>query len=113
MLWGRKRRKSGGEAFASAVAVVWPGMDSAFYEIERRLEAAGLTRYAGETFGTWLLRLQGVESGFNVIGLRSILELHYRYRFDPAGVDVEEIRTLREKTEAWLAESDRGSGSRE
>lgn len=107
LLRGRGRKKGGGEVLAPAAVVAWPGMDSAFYEIEKRLETAGLMRYEGETFGEWLRRLQGGASGLDIAALGPILELHYRYRFDPKGVGSEGLLTLREKTETWLEKSER------
>ena len=35
--------------------------------------------------------------------LRRIAELHYRYRFDPAGIGADERHALRAGVEAWLA----------
>ena len=108
LLRGRKRGKSKADASGDLVGVVWPGMDSAFYEIERRLESAGLERRRGETFGLWLDRLGQAATPFDLSALAGILRAHYRYRFDPLGVSEEELEAFRRRTEAWLEGSGRG-----
>ena len=37
-------------------------------------------------------------------GLRRLLDLHYRYRFDPAGLDVADRDRLKAQAHAWLRE---------
>jgi protein-glutamine gamma-glutamyltransferase len=41
--------------------------------------------------------------GVAVTPLRPLLALHYRYRFDPAGLGGAEREQLRAEAEAWLA----------
>jgi hypothetical protein len=41
--------------------------------------------------------------GVAVTALRPLLSLHYRYRFDPAGLAGAEREQLRAEAEAWLA----------
>ena len=72
-----------------------PGHDSEFYLIERRLDAAGRGRRPSEPASAWIERIHATE-------LRPIVALHYRYRFDPAGLDAPERATLRTRAEAWL-----------
>lgn len=76
--------------------VSWPGLDSEFYRIEARLRRLGLERYTGETLDAWLKRIKRQE-------LKPALELHYRYRFDPASLSVDERKRLAEQSGAWLA----------
>jgi len=108
LLKGRKRGKKEGDDTTALQAVVWPGMDSAFYEIEQRLEAVGLERRKGETLGVWLQRLKEAATPFDLDALAGILNLHYRYRFDPVGMSEEELEAFRSRTEAWLDGSARG-----
>ena len=91
------RRRVGREAAASraTVAVARPGQDSEFYLIADRLRTAGLGRQAAEPPSEWIERIHARELG-------PILDLHYRYRFDPAGLDPTERSLLRAQSEAWL-----------
>jgi transglutaminase-like putative cysteine protease len=91
------RRRVGREPAASgpAVAVVRPGQDSEFYLIAERLRSAGLGRRPTESQSAWIDRIHATE-------LAPILNLHYRYRFDPTGLDATERAALRAQTEAWL-----------
>ena len=80
----------------------WPGLDSEFYQIERRLAAFGLERFPGETLSEWTTRV--ARSGtVPVSDLGPALALHYRYRFDPEGIDPAERAALREEVRRWLA----------
>jgi hypothetical protein len=73
----------------------WPGRDSAFYRLEQALAARGLPRAPAEPLADWLERaltdpaLAGLRAP-----LRELLNLHYRYRFDPRGLDDGEKKTL-------------------
>jgi transglutaminase-like putative cysteine protease len=91
------RRRVGREPAASgpAVAVVRPGQDSEFYLIAERLQSAGLGRRPTESQSAWIDRIHATE-------LAPILNLHYRYRFDPTGLDATERAALRAQTEVWL-----------
>ena len=60
-----------------------------------RLEAEGLGRRPTESASAWIDRIQAPE-------LRPIVALHYRYRFDPAGLDATGRVALRDCAEAWL-----------
>lgn len=71
------------------------GQDSEFYLIERRLDAAGRGRRPSEPAAAWIERIQATE-------LRPIVALHYRYRFDPLGLDSTERAALRTSVERWL-----------
>jgi len=73
----------------------WPGLDSEFYRIEARLRRLGLERHVGETFEAWVKRIKKEE-------LKPALELHYRYRFDPASLSADERTLLAEQSHAWL-----------
>ena len=82
---------------------VTPGLDSAFYLFEKRLMDSGYIRHPGETLAKWLI---GIESTGGLFipaeSLRSILALHYRYRFDPESITLSERAKLKTLVQAWL-----------
>lgn len=89
---------------SSPVKKSFPGQDSEFYEIERRLAQLHASRDPGETAAFWLSRIQS--SALPELDvLISVLGLHYRYRFDPAGLDEIERKNLRHYARQWLAKS--------
>jgi protein-glutamine gamma-glutamyltransferase len=97
--WKRLRqRKTGGMAGRR-----WPGLDSEFYQLERELGRRGLFRQANETPFDWLERLRDhpLLAGWRE-PLVALLNLHYRYRFDPTGLDAQEREDLRSRVTACL-----------
>ena len=98
---GRRRRKPGER---EQPVSHWPGLDSEFYLVEQRLERMGLARLPGETCGAWLARLDRASLA-QVRALRPPLELHYRLRFDPRGLDAAGREALRDGVQRWLAET--------
>ena len=97
-LYSRLRVGRGaGETTGSLAFAPRPGHDSEFYLIERRLDAAGRGRRPAEPASAWIERIHATE-------LRPIVALHYRYRFDPAGLAASEREALRTSAEAWLGE---------
>jgi hypothetical protein len=80
------------------------GDDSEFYRVERRLIELGFERAPGEPLGRWLDVVTGAAPAEMATGpLRGLLALHYRHRFDPAGLAGSERQRLRAEAEAWLA----------
>jgi transglutaminase-like putative cysteine protease len=78
----------------------WPGQDSEFYLIERRMAQLGHARQDAEAVSEWLAR---VAAQVGTEDLRALARLHYRYRFDPAGLPAAERVALRNEALAWLA----------
>src|SRR2546427_5849452 len=101
LVWRLHSRRRVGAGAAGAADAGGPlarlGQDSEFYLIERRLESEGRGRRQWEPASAWIERIHAVE-------LRSIVELHYRYRFDPAGLDAPARAAPRTSAEAWLGE---------
>jgi hypothetical protein len=95
--WSRFRRRDK----AGATTTAWPGEDSEFYLIERRLAARGHPRHPSETATAWLRRLEGMVPG-EPPALRELLRLHNRLRFDPAGLPAAERLELRARSNDWL-----------
>lgn len=85
-----------------------PGADSEFFAVAENLERAGLGRLPEETPATWLDRLEAAVSPAKAAPLRPLLALHYRYRFDPLGLNADERETLRRSAAAWLAQNRAG-----
>lgn len=81
------------------------GADSEIYAIEQALIASGLTRDRAESWQQWLSRLEkGRHVNSELLAeLKQILELHYRYRFDPLGLNHQERKRLKIATDSWLA----------
>lgn len=104
-LYQRRRRRPVAELPVETVeiAALRQGIDSAFYDIERRLREAGFVRHDWETLSAWMQRIMRQSAPPPLDALLPLLELHYRYRFDPAGISAEEIARLREAAQAWLA----------
>jgi protein-glutamine gamma-glutamyltransferase len=99
------RRRVFGRAVASDARAVRIGTDSAFYEIEQRLTRLAFPRGPAESLSAWIRRvaaaqLPGVDTG----RLPALLALHYRYRFDPAGLPADERAALGAQTRTWLAD---------
>jgi len=94
-LYSRRRVGRGATAPPPAPTFVRPGQDSEFYLIEQRLQVAGLGREAAEPPSAWIERIRATD-------LAPILDLHYRYRFDPTGLDPSERSALRAQSETWL-----------
>ncbi len=91
----RQQRKVAGETFA------FPGQDSEFYLIEKRLLEFGLARPASEPLSAWLKRIASAAPA-GIDSLVEILPLHYRHRFDPAGLPFNERAILKSEVQAWL-----------
>ncbi len=99
----RRRRRSNTDQ-SSAASLDWPGLDSEFYQIERELGARGIKRRPSEPLSSWLTGLLNDPSLTKARDhLRELLRLHYRYRFDPRGLDASEREALRREARGCLA----------
>lgn len=97
----RNRRVKDSEALA---ATTWPGLDSELYSLESKLSARGVRRRPDEPLTSWLLRAAqsaGV-SGADMC-FQDLLRLHYKYRFDPLGLDANERQALRDAAFSCVA----------
>ncbi|HEV2328572.1 MAG TPA: transglutaminase domain-containing protein [Verrucomicrobiae bacterium] len=82
----------------------WPGLDSEFYLLEQKLLDKGLLRGPDEPLSAWLQRAtQNPQLAEIKPSLENILQLHYRYRFDPRGLTPSERQTLRHEVQACLS----------
>lgn len=100
-----RRHKKDGD---SSLAPGWPGLDSEFYRLEQRLAQNGLPREPGEPLSLWLARATN-DSNFAKLKepLGNVLQLHYRYRFDPRGLNPSERQELRREVETCLSAASR------
>jgi len=65
-----------------------PGLDSEYYLLEQQLRQLGQARPPDETPARWLERVSGRwPTPANRARCAALAQLHYRYRFDPAGLD--------------------------
>ena len=71
------------------------GADSDFYAIEKKL-ASRAPRAPHESLVAWLARIRPLVDRSVHEPLAAAQQLHYRYRFDPQGIDARERRALRE-----------------
>ena len=71
--------------------------------IERELNKLGLGRDRAETWQNWLQRLQNNLDNLAILGeLNFIIEMHYRYGFDPQGISDRKRERLRTACQEWL-----------
>ncbi|HEV8583769.1 MAG TPA: transglutaminase-like domain-containing protein [Methylomirabilota bacterium] len=103
-LYRRRRVATGGAAAAVAgVRPPRPGEDSAFYLVERRLGELAFPRAPGESLTRWLGRVEAARlPAVTTAGLFALLALHYRYRFDPAGLGATELSELDALSRTWV-----------
>ena len=103
-LYKRRRKlapQTKGEELSTEKSFV-PGLDSAFYDIEHRLQEQGLLRHEWEPLSLWLKRIAENPLAPSLRELPPLLELHYRYRFDPQGLSEQEQQELQNAARAWL-----------
>jgi hypothetical protein len=98
--WRRARR----ESRIGAGPVSWPGVDSEFYAVLKRLEELRAVRPPAMPLRTWMsgFASNSEQAQQAAAGLDRMLELHYRLRFDPAGLKPEERSDLRSSVARWL-----------
>jgi hypothetical protein len=103
---GRRKHSAGKSKIAAPI--LWPGLDSEFYQLERKLAGRGLPRQTGEPLADWLERALAEPALADLRGsLQELLHLHYRYRFDPEGLHAEERKLFAQKAYIVLAELSR------
>jgi len=100
----RVRGKRGKNGRKSPVGEsTWPGLDSEFYQLERKLIQRGVSREPGEPLSVWLPRAIADPGLFEIRHpLQQLLLLHYRYRFDPLGLSQSDREALRREANVCL-----------
>jgi transglutaminase-like putative cysteine protease len=104
IIFRSRRRRLPWSRGAPDATVVWPGLDSEFYQVEKRLVARGAGRQPSEPLSAWL-RHASANPALADLGnsLRELLHLHYRYRFDPQGLSQTDREALRRQAARCLA----------
>ncbi len=103
----RRRRRHVRRSGATGPSMDRLGLDSEFYQLERKLAERGLRRQSNEALSEWLARALGdPQLGGVQESLQHLLMLHYRYRFDPQGLTSPERQTLRRETQECLKQMD-------
>jgi transglutaminase-like putative cysteine protease len=97
----RKRERRNHTVGSLSCAYAWPGSDSELFEIERSLAHRGLNRKPNETAVVWLSRIASLCPASE--RLPEVVALHYKYRFDPAGLTTEERQHLAQRARSWLS----------
>ena len=105
IIWRSRRHRQRRESLRAELAVVCPGLDSEFYQLERMLQQRAVPRRPSEPLSEWLARAVG-QPGLGEIRapLQALLRLHYRYRFDPRGLAPGERERLRREVGVCLGE---------
>jgi len=99
-----RRRGSRRRLAAADAGFTWPGLDSEFYQFERKLAQRGFARPPGEPLSEWLRRAAETAPLADLQStLQDLLRLHYRYRFDPQGLSAAEREALRRQARLCLA----------
>jgi transglutaminase-like putative cysteine protease len=104
LVWRIVRNQNARRATSGNVAEFihrnWPGLDSEFFALEKKLHEAGLGRLPHEPLLHWRDRLrQQLPAQLN---LDRTLNLHRRLRFDPNGLNADERRELRHEVSHLL-----------
>ena len=104
ILFRRGRKRHQRKRFAADEArMSWPGLDSEFYQLEKQLAGRGVPRQASEPLSDWLERALADPALSDLrVPLQALLRLHYRYRFDPRGLDLVERQALEREAKACL-----------
>ena len=92
-------KRAAAQASLGGPARTFAGADSEFYAVEACLGS----RAPHESLGEWIARLAPTLDATVREALAALVPLHYRYRFDPRGIDAAERRTLRERSLALAA----------
>lgn len=106
--WYRKKRKIRRPKQEEKIIeeeIILPGDDSAFYAIIEHLQKSGIERHDGEPLSLWIQRLGRHLPVQSAVALSPLLQLHYRYRFDPHGLSPEELSRFQASVRDWLHHS--------
>ena len=105
------RRKKLADSSAETQTLIRYGLDSELYALEKQLSEQYPPRHSAESFSEWLRRLQPSLSSSlyddtsdtaQPMPVTDILALHYRYRFDPNGLNSVQRQQLAASCQQWI-----------
>jgi len=103
ILFRRGRRRQGKPKSGEDFLAHYPGLDSDFYQLEKEIARRGVPRDPSEPLNEWLRRVALTPDFSGLSGpLQELLRLHYRYRFDPLGLDEADRKALHGQTRECL-----------
>ncbi len=102
ILLGKRKSRSRSSKPAAPTSATWSGIDSEFYLLEHTLAECYAERREGETLFQWFDRIEKMTQT-DTRPWRDLAWLHYRLRFDPSGLTVQERDLLRTQCEASAA----------
>jgi protein-glutamine gamma-glutamyltransferase len=98
-----RTRKPQKQNIKTSAPISWPGLDSEFYLLERKLTERGVPRQSGEALSDWLARALAEPALADLrTPLQQLFSLHYRHRFDPRGLSTQERAALASETKICL-----------
>lgn len=100
-LYSKERTRAINQDRSGSRRIVYPGMDSGFYQVVNFIEEQGFRRRTGETMYAWLHR---IETRYPDTRIKQALKLHYQYRFDPTGLPGRAKRQLAELANEIISE---------
>ncbi len=104
----KRLARAGPEEQRHSVLRPLAGEDSEFRRIEHRLQELGVSRHPWEPLLRWVQRVQAGQPWLAASdSLQAIVRLHYRYRFDPNGLNLVERESLAARVQEWLEQLDR------
>jgi protein-glutamine gamma-glutamyltransferase len=105
IVFRRRKLRRAKSAAEGGGPIAWPGLDSEFYLLERRLTELGFARHPGETSWSWLHRVVNAPGLADTrAAFEALLRFHYRYRFDPLGLTSQERMELRRQAQDCLGQ---------
>jgi len=112
-LWRKKRIRTSAELGKKHREISdYPGKDSSFYQMENTLIRMGFERGPGQPVSLWL-RCIGKSPSFSglsgtslLLAGEKILDIHYRYRFDPQGITDAEKKNMEILVRNWVDKLD-------
>jgi transglutaminase-like putative cysteine protease len=109
LFFGKQWKRFRQERALAALHPAYPGLDSELYHVEKALAARGVIRRSNESLAHLLQRGEAMPALATMKRqLQDLLSLHYRYRFDPAGISATERDALRVQANHCVRELARG-----
>jgi hypothetical protein len=103
IIFRRRNRQKKLSSGKQAEIFDWPGLDSEFYQLEKKLADRGVVRGSSEPLNEWLARIATTPGLTELCApMQEILRLHYRYRFDPLGLSPGDREILGKEVKSCL-----------